>query len=395
MTYKSNSPNRHGALAAALLVVLAPAIARAAPDTIIYSFAGGNDGASPRSTLITDSAGNFYGTTNKGGPSNAGTVFKITPGGVETVLYAFTGGSDGGNPSGGPLVMDSLGNLYGTAAVGGARTVGTVFMVPPGGGESVVYTFTYGADGGYPAGGLVADAQGNLYGVCFDAGNAGGWGTVFKVTTGGALTTLHAFSGYPNDGGRPESTLAIDGTGAVYGTTYQGGPMNAGTVFKIPAGGALSTLYSFTNGSDGSAPQGGVVLDPSGNIYGTAGGGANNYGTFWEISNTGSFGLLYSFAGAHKGQAMLSNPILDAEGNFYGATYSAGRFSDGSVIEISPPAVAHHSTTWRVTSLHGFRNTPDGENAVGSPLMDSSGNLYGVTQFGGASGNGALYKIVP
>lgn len=394
MTYKSNSANRHGALAAALLVVLAPAIARAAPDTIIYSFAGGNDGASPRSTLIQDSAGNFYGTTNKGGPSNAGTVFKVTPGGVESVLYAFTGGSDGGNPSGGPLVMDSLGNLYGTAAVGGARTVGVVFKVPPGGGESVVYTFTYGADGGYPAGGLIADTQGNLYGVCFDAGNAGGWGTVFKVTTGGTLTTLHSFAGYPNDGARPESTLAIDATGAVYGITYQGGPMNGGTVFKIPSGGVLSTLYSFTNGNDGSAPQGGVVLDASGNIYGTAGGGANSFGTFWEISNTGTFGVLYSFAGLHKGQATLSNLILDPAGDFFGTTYSVGTFSDGSVFEMLPPAGAHR-TTWRLKSLHGFKNTPDGENAVGSPLMDASGNLYGVTQYGGASGNGALYKIVP
>ena len=122
MTHHNKSPVLHGALTAALALLLAPSVARAAPDTIIYSFAGGNDGATPRSTLITDSAGNFYGTTNKGGPSNAGTVFKITPGGVESVLYAFTGGSDGGNPSGGPLVMDSLGNLYGTAALGGAAT---------------------------------------------------------------------------------------------------------------------------------------------------------------------------------------------------------------------------------------------------------------------------------
>ena len=395
MTHHNKSPVLHGALTAALALLLAPSVARAAPDTIIYSFAGGNDGASPRSTLITDSAGNFYGTTNKGGPSNAGTVFKITPGGVESVLYAFTGGSDGGNPSGGPLVMDSLGNLYGTAALGGARNAGAVFMLPAGGGENVLHSFTDGADGGYPAGGLVADTQGNLYGVCFDAGNAGGWGTVFSITTSGTLTTLHSFSGYPSDGGRPEATLAIDGTDAVYGTTYQGGPMNAGTVFKIPAGGALTTLYSFTNGNDGLAPQGGVVLDAFGNIYSTAGGGADNNGTFWEISNTGGFGLLYTFAGVHKGQAALSNLMLDTAGNFYGATYSSGRFSDGSVIEISPPVAGHHGTAWRVKSLHGFKNTPDGENAVGSPLMDASGNLYGTTQYGGASGNGALYKIIP
>ncbi len=382
---KSN--NKHPAIMlGAAAAAIAAGTAQAATDHILYSFAGGNDGASPRATLIMDSAGNLYGTTNKGGAAGAGTVFKVTPGGVETVLYTFTGGADGGNPAGGPLVMDSTGTLYGTTALGGARGAGTIFKLPPGGPETVLWSFTDGADGGYPSAGLIADAQGNLYGTCFDGGSAGGWGTVFEYTTSNILSVLHPFANTAGDGGRPESTLAFDSSGNLYGTTY-----NTGTVFKVVPGGATTTLHLFTNGSDGSSPQGGVVLDSAGNVYGTAGGGTG-YGVFYEITAGGTFSVLHNGPVGRRNVALVSNPVIDSSGNFYGATYSNGPMGDGSVYELSSHSTPH-GTVWRQISLHAFLGSPDGANAIGSVVADSAGNLYGVTEAGGSSGNGAVYKI--
>ena len=376
-----------------IVAVLEGGAAMAAPTQRLHSFAGGSDGAAARSTLIRDAAGNFYGTTNKGGPAGAGTVFKVTSGGVESVLYSFTGGSDGGAPSGGPLALDSFGNLYGTTATGGARGAGTVFMVTPNGVESVLYSFTDGADGGYPVGGLIADSSGNLYGECFDAGSAGGWGTVFKITTGGALTVLHSFAGYPSDGARPQATPALDGMGNVYGVTFQGGPNNAGTVFKVSTGVGTSTLYNFTSGSDGAAPSGGVVVDSAGDVFGTAGGGSGGYGTAFEIPAGGVFTVIYSAATADKAVTALSNPVLDAAGNIYGTTFAGGSHNDGSVYELSPHLATHHPVIWKLSLLHSFHGMPAGAEVVGSVVADSSGNLYGTTEAGGASNNGIIYKI--
>ena len=196
----------------------------------MYSFAGGIDGVWPQAGLVLDATGNLYGTTVNGGASGSGTVFKITPAGVESVVYSFAGGTDGAAPLAG-LVLDASGNLYGTTSVGGASCLGTEFKITPAGVESVVHSFAGGTDGAAPQAGLVLDATGNLYGTTANGG-ASGNGTVFKITPAGGESVVHSFAG-GTDGVWPQAGLVLDATGNLYGTTYQGGASNFGTVFRI------------------------------------------------------------------------------------------------------------------------------------------------------------------
>lgn len=199
-------------------------------ETVLYTFTGGADGGSPYGNLVLDAKGNLYGTTSFGGSSGAGTVFKVDPTGTETVLYNFTGSTDGGNPEAG-LIRDGKGNLYGTTAGGGSSFLGTVFKLDPSGTETVLYNFTGGADSGNPSwGSLVRDSAGNLYGTT-QQGGASDFGIVFKLNPRGKLTVLHSFSG--RDGKIPYGTLVRDKAGNLYGTTYEGGRYGGGVVFKI------------------------------------------------------------------------------------------------------------------------------------------------------------------
>ena len=263
------------------------------------------EGAKPSPGLLLDAQGNIYGTTSYGGANpcaelgviyGCGTVFKLTSSGTETVLYNFAGGADAKNPNG-SLIVDSAGSLYGTSDLGGVgrctletEGCGTVFKVTSGGTETVLYTFTGGVDGARPSGGLVMDDQGNLYGTTPWGGTGCGGvgcGTVFKVTPDGTETVLHNFAG-GTDGSTPSAGLVRDGQGNLYGTTALGGGTGCyegagcGTVFEVTAGGAYSVLYRFTGGADGALPFGGLVLDVQGNFYGTtiAGGvgGCSSYG---------------------------------------------------------------------------------------------------------------------
>ncbi len=198
--------------------------------TVLYSFTGGPDGGSPLGALILDSKGNLYGTT-QGGGSGAGVVFKLDPSGNETVLYSFTGGVDGGFPLAG-LIRDSVGNLYGTTNGGGASGAGAVFKLDKSGDETVLYSFTGGADGGFPLWVVLArDSAGDLYGTTAGGGTAGA-GVVFKVNAAGQETVLHTFTGGA-DGGTPFAGVVLGPDGNLYGTTTSGGQTNAGVVFEI------------------------------------------------------------------------------------------------------------------------------------------------------------------
>ena len=205
-------------------------------ETVLYAFTGGADGKNPEAGLTRDAAGNLYGTTDGGGnlscnaPYGCGVVFKVDPTGKETVLYSFSGGTDGGNPTSG-VIRDGSGNLYGTILLGSIHQAGAVFKVTAKGKETVLYNFTGGADGGYPYGGLVRDGAGNLYGTANTFG-AYGFGTVFKLDVHGNLTVLHAFTGGA-DGGYPYAGLVRDAAGDLYGTAYYGGSAGVGTVFEI------------------------------------------------------------------------------------------------------------------------------------------------------------------
>ncbi|MFZ0320604.1 MAG: choice-of-anchor tandem repeat GloVer-containing protein [Candidatus Sulfotelmatobacter sp.] len=251
-------------------------------EKILHGFGGvKGDGSLPIGSLIRDAAGNFYGTTQMGGTYGYGTVFKIDGAGTETVLYSFGDGPDGAYPAAG-VIEDSAGNLYGTASGGGSYTLGTVFKLDPSGHETVLHNFAGGSDGSAPMAGLVQDPRGNLYGTTFEGGY--GEGTVFEVDTNGHETVLQDF-GENNSGAYPESTLVRDSQGNLYGSTIQGGLVGPGAVFKVSSQGAFSVLYSFAGEPDGAGPEGPLMIDSAGTLYGTtASGGTTNNGTVFHLT---------------------------------------------------------------------------------------------------------------
>lgn len=252
-------------------------------ESVLYSFEGSPDGTYPQPGLVRDAAGNLYGTTELGGTFDDGTVFRIDPSGAETVLYSFAGSSDGEWPTGG-LVRDKKGNLYGTTELGGADNVGTVFMLDSAGQETVMHSFGAGSDGAIPFAGLAHDAAGNLYGAT-QSGGAHNYGAVFTISRAtGQESVLYSFAGAPGDGSSPYATLVVDAKGNLYGTTWNGGANDDGTVFKLDPAGDETLLHSFA-GSDGRQIYGGLVLDAAGNLYGTALlGGINDNGTVFKLT---------------------------------------------------------------------------------------------------------------
>jgi uncharacterized repeat protein (TIGR03803 family) len=253
-------------------------------ETVLHAFAGSPDGEEPLARLLNVN-GTLYGTTSLGGAYNSvhhfgGTVFSITPGGKEKVLYSFGNGTDGAYPYAG--LTDVKGRLYGTTYYGGAHNWGTVFSITPGGKEKVLYSFgAHGNDGEWPTTGLV-DVSGTLYGTTFVGGAYNGDGTVFSITPSGTETVLHSFSNNGSDGWYPDAAL-LNVNGTLYGTTYFGGAHGLGTVFSITLSGHETVLHSF-NGRDGSFPASGLV-DVNGTLYGTtATGGAHNDGTVYSIT---------------------------------------------------------------------------------------------------------------
>lgn len=260
-----------------------------APDgteTLVHTFQGiccGTDGSFPFGNLAFDGQGNMYGATYRGGgPTDLGSVFEVKADGSETVIYGFAGGADGSTPRGG-LAIDASGSLYGTTAYGGASNVGTVYKITSAKTESVLHAFigNNSSDGSYPHGSLVLDKNGNVYGTTSDGGQSF-LGTVYIVTAAGVETLIHSFNGA--DGSLPGSSLIKDKRGNLYGTAIQGGANNMGTVFELKTSGEFKVLHSF-DGSDGNGPRGGLVADADGNLYGTtAQGGANNLGVVFEIT---------------------------------------------------------------------------------------------------------------
>jgi uncharacterized repeat protein (TIGR03803 family) len=316
----------------------------------------GGDGEEPLAGLVRDANGNLYGTTAWGGNPNCnfgsgcGVVFKLDKAGKETVLYSFTGfteGSDGENPEAG-LVRDAAGNLYGTTRWGGSGVCeygcGVVFKLDKTGKETVLYSFTgTGGDGASPLAGLVRDVNGNLYGTTW-LGGTSNYGTVFKVDKTGKETVLHSFTGGA-DGGWPQlGYLVRDAAGNLYGTTWLGGDLSCrrsfgcGVVFKLGKTGKETVLYSFTGtGGDGENPIAGLVRDAKGNLYGTTGGGgAYGYGTVFKLDKTGKETVLHSFDPQTDGGWPNAGLIGDAAGNLYGTANLGGAYGYGTVYKLTP-----------------------------------------------------------
>jgi len=340
--------------------------------------------------LTVDKSGNFYGVPYGYGSPAVGEIYRVTPSGTQSILYTFGGPpSDGTQPNAG-MIIDSSGNLYGTTQFGGTNGLGTgglgtIFKLSPSGTETVLYSFKGGVtDGSIPLPGLAMDNLGNIYGVTANDG-AGGLGTVFKFTPTGIESVLHSFMGGVSDGGLPLGSPAIDGTGNLYVTTYAG-PVGA-SIFKIAPNGVETLIHSF---SGGFGPNGGLTIDASGNMFGTATGGIYGYGSVFMISDSGVWSEIHSFTNGADGGCPLGNLALDSSGALYGTTSNNSNVSCsglGVVYRMTP-----NSGSWQFEILHTFTGTTDGGNP--SPLTwDSSGNLYGTTQTGGQNNYGTIFKL--
>jgi uncharacterized repeat protein (TIGR03803 family) len=322
-------------------------------EQVLYSFGKtSTDGTGPESSLVFDASGNLYGTTYAGGHNNLGTVFELSPsskGWMEKILHSFGSGStDGANPSAG-VVFDKSGNLYGTTQSGGRYRYGTVYQLAPQSGswkENVLLNCkAYPSDtGASPIGGVSFDAAGNLYGAT-PAGGSKAYGGVFRLTNTGSawkFSSLYNFKG-TTDGGGSWGTPVVDSEGNVYDTTIYKGSHDSGTVFQLQPNGdkwAFVLLLSF-NGKNGASPETGVILDGSGNIYGsTGGGGTDSQGTVFELSpiSGGKWEetVLYSFTDGIDGEAPVAPPTLGADGNVFGTASSGGAGMNGVVFELTP-----------------------------------------------------------
>jgi uncharacterized repeat protein (TIGR03803 family) len=398
-----------GERACALLLLCAvTAIASSAQTlTTLHSF-DSTDGANPFAGLVQAIDGNFYGVTHSGGATTAndGTFFRITPSGTLTSLYSFcalTNCTDGALPYDWAGLIQVNGNFYGTTGYGGADNRGTVFKITTKGKLTTLYNFcseTSCKDGAEPEAGLVEGTDGNLYGAA-TSGGAYGYGAIFKITTGGTLTTIYSFCANSDcpDGSFPAGGLIQATDGNFYGTTQGGGANKdsicdvegCGTVFKITSSGALTTLYSFcskTGCTDGQGPNAGLVQGTDGDLYGTAyGGGDNGDGTIFKITTAGKWTLLYTFCpetGCADGQVPNAGLIQATDGNFYGTTLSGGTLGAGTIFKIT--------STGTLTTLHSFTGT-DGEEPYAGLIQGTNGEFYGTTSGGGAHGYGVVFRL--
>jgi uncharacterized repeat protein (TIGR03803 family) len=375
----------------------------AAAETLLHSFAGFPDGGGS-SWLVLGSDGNLYGTTatGGGGSSAAGTVFKVTPDGTETVLYSFLGGADGAQPIG-PLIEGPDGNFYGVTSFGGqpflrpgSTGYGTVFKITPAGVETVLYSFQNGPDGGYPSGALVQDSHGNLYGLA-GAGGISNNGILFKVTLSGVETSLYTFQG-ASDGASPGPGLVLGSDGNFYGTTASGGASSCGTnayycgtVFKVTPAGVETTLHEFAGGQDGNDSDSQLIQGRDGIFYGTTeGGGSGNWGTVFKITPEGVESVLYAFDKGASGGQPGAQLLQGSDGNFYGTTTVGGAYGFGTLFEITPAG--------ELTTLYSFQGnstglTPSDGTYPISLIVGSDGTFYGTTGGGGANGAGTVFKF--
>jgi uncharacterized repeat protein (TIGR03803 family) len=373
-------------MVAAILMTLAVAITAPAQTFRVLVDFNQEDGANTRSSLVQGGDGNLYGTTLYGGTNSSGTVFKVSPAGVLTTLYNFCtqpSCTDGANPSP-SLVLGTDGNFYGTTGNGGydgfcpPSGCGTVFRITAGGKLTTLHRFEE-TDGAVPYAGLVEATDGNFYGTTSERG--GGYGTLFRITPAGTLTTLHIFCSQYGcaDGSGPAAPLIQASDGNLYGSTQYGGSTSYGdgTVFKITLDGTLTTLYSFGL-LDGAFPDGALVQASDGNIYGTAAGGGNlaacneGCGTIFSINPDGVLTTLYQFK--YTDGANPNGGLIQAtDGKFYGLTFF-GVNGFGSAFQFTAEG--------KLTVLHVF----DGTTAAypeGALVEATSGNFYGTTEEGG------------
>lgn len=335
-------------------------------------------------SLIQAPNGGLYGTTWAGGTYGYGTIFGIDPRGKLITQYNFcaeSGCPDGSNPYFG-LVLAASGDLYGITTAGGAHGQGTVFEFTRSGRLITLHSFSGGADGGGPYAGLVLATDGELYGSTRSGGSTGN-GTIFGITLSGKLTTLYNFTGGA-DGSAPQATLVQGTHGDLFGTTYSGGTGN-GTIFRITLSGKLSTLHAF-DGSDGGASQAGFVQATNGNLYGTGKFGGGGNGTIYKITTDGTLYTLHDFDGS-DGTWPNSALIQATDGNLYGTTEIGGASGTGTIFMITPNG--------KLTVLYEFGSEyGGGENSLYAGLVQATnGEMYGTTERGGTADDGTVFRF--
>lgn len=402
--------------------------AAAQVETVLHSFGSGTDGVGPGVSLVFDTHGNLYGTTSSGGAYGTvligGTVFELEPqaGGSwsETILHSFSGGTDGSAPYGG-VIFDASGSLYGTSASGGVNCAsygydcGQVYELKhtaEGWTKEILHSFSSsGRDGYTPYAGLIFDAAGNLYGATYFGGAYNG-GIVFELTPkqggGWQEKILHTFDNNGTDGANIRAGLTLDASGNVYGVTDWGGTYDAGIVFELihqtSGAWAEKILHTFGKGADGIHPEGSLMLDRAGNVYGTTTqGGTHKCGIVFELSpETGGSWKettlhTFNYTTNTDGYRPSGGLTFDASGNLYATTVDGGAYDFsyggyGTVFELSPAA----GGTWTETLLHSFdSNGVDGNFPGGNLLLDRSGNFYGTTGLGGDVNAGTVFEITP
>lgn len=371
-------------------------LARARQETVLYNFTGGLDGSGPSAIIRNSSTGVLYGTTPIGGCGGYGVVFKMSPGGTQTVIHCFAGLADGALPYAAP-VQDSAGTIYGSASEGGDYTIctdsgcGTIFKVNPDPpfDFTILHTFTGATNDGQAPNAVMLDAAGNMFGTA--GGGELGWGIVFKIDTAGKFSVLYNFTN-GSDGGEPVGSLVEDAAGNLYGLTHSGGASKAGVIFKI-SGTTESVLHNFSGGADGgfaTGYDGHPILDSAGNLYGAAfEGGIKNpvcpegCGVIFRLSPSGQYTVLHSFTAHGDGAYPNSSLLRTASGVLYGTSLNVA-------YALAPSG--------SLTVLHTFAGgTTDGTSPNGGLAMDEAGTLYGSTSAGGTgccNGVGVVFKIL-
>lgn len=416
-----------GAFIIALLVMLTTAwAANSAPKAVqpfsseasaqshfkvLYEFDRNGYSEAP---VIFDAAGNLYGVTAGNLRSTHGAIFVLKPNSdgtwTETTIYTFTGGRDGAYPLAG-LLFDADGNLFGTTTEGGDFSYGTIFALRPNPDgswtENTLLSFSGGADGASPEAGLTIDSAGNLYGTTVGGGvSINCCGVVFEMVRypdwNWTYRVLHTFTD-GTDGKQPQAVLVFDAAGNLYGTTSGGGTgtcaVSCGTIFQmtpnLDGSWTENVLYNFIGSRDGDSVRAGVIMDESGNLYGTSAfGGTYSRGTIFQLkpNSDGSWTLhpLHQFTNGKDGGNPLATLVFDAAGNLYGTTNDGGIYGCGVAFQLKPTT----SGTWTLTALHQFSLGHDGCDPVAPLILDGAGNFYGTAIFGG-KGAGVVFELLP
>jgi uncharacterized repeat protein (TIGR03803 family) len=373
-------------------------IVQCATETVLWSFGSGVDGITPWGGLIEGSDGAFYGTTNAGGTFGQGTVYRITSAGQETVVWNFGSGSDGAGPYG-ALVVGTDGNFYGTTYSGGTQGFGTVYRLTPSGLETVLWNFgTSANDGQNPRAGLIQATDGNFYGTTMNGG-AAGYGTVFTVTAGGAETVLWSFGVTAGDSQNPFAPLLQASDGNFYGTSVYGGASGSGSAFEVTAAGSETMIWSFSVGTivmeDGFAPDAPLIEGNDGYLYGTTYGGGDTSGTVFRLPLTQGpivggpayETVTYRFgaSGPTDGVGPQAALIIGSDGNFYGTTSFGGAYQGGTAFVLTSGGI--ESVLWN------FGSSADAQDIQAPLLQASDGAFYGVSLHGGSSNKGAVFRL--